>query len=55
MLLTGGGIIPAEDLEELTRQGVGKLFVPGAPMEEFVEYIRDEVGRRRAERSPAGS
>jgi len=55
VLLTGGGIIPAEDLEELGRQGVGKLFVPGAPMEEFVDYIRNEVARRREQRSPAGS
>lgn len=54
VLLTGGGIIPPEDLEELARLGVGRLFVPGAPMEEFVEYIRAEVARRRAERSPAG-
>lgn len=53
VLLTGGGIIPPEDLEALRGQGVGELFVPGAPMEEFVRYIRDEVARRRGERSPA--
>lgn len=55
VLLTGGGIIPTEDLDELARQGVGRLFVPGAPMEEFVDYIRAEVARRRADRSPAPS
>src|SRR5689334_12719454 len=31
VLLTGGGIIPAEDMEQLSKQGVGKLFAPGAP------------------------
>ena len=55
VLLTGGGIIPPEDLAELKGQGVGELFEPGTPMEEFVEYIRDEVARRRSSRSAAGS
>src|SRR5213079_3257120 len=31
VLLTGGGIIPAEDIEALQKLGVGKLFTPGAP------------------------
>jgi methylmalonyl-CoA mutase C-terminal domain/subunit len=51
VLLTGGGIIPSEDIEELKRLGVGELFEPGTPMEEFVDYIRGEVARRRASRS----
>ena len=55
VLLTGGGIIPPEDLAELKGQGVGELFEPGTPMEEFVAYIRDEVARRRSARSAAGS
>ena len=50
VLLTGGGIIPPEDLEELERRGVGKLFEPGTPMEEFVAYIREEVAKRRSAR-----
>jgi methylmalonyl-CoA mutase C-terminal domain/subunit len=53
VLLTGGGIIPAEDMAELSRLGVGRLFEPGTPMEEFVDYIRAEVARRRAARSAA--
>jgi methylmalonyl-CoA mutase C-terminal domain/subunit len=52
VLLTGGGIIPAEDMEALGGMGVGRLFVPGTPMEEFVEYIRTEVAARRAARAP---
>ena len=49
VLVTGGGIIPPEDIEELYRLGVGRLFEPGTPTDEFVEYLREEVARRRAE------
>jgi len=48
MLVTGGGIISPEDMAELSRQGVGKLFGPGASLKELVTYIREEVARRRA-------
>jgi methylmalonyl-CoA mutase C-terminal domain/subunit len=40
ILVTGGGIIPREDMEELQRLGVGRLFGPGTPTLELVEYIR---------------
>jgi methylmalonyl-CoA mutase C-terminal domain/subunit len=40
ILVTGGGIIPKEDMEELQRNGVGRLFGPGTPTSELVEYIR---------------
>lgn len=53
VLVTGGGIIPPEDIEELRRLGVGKLFEPGTPAEEFVEYLRAEVTKRRAELADA--
>jgi methylmalonyl-CoA mutase C-terminal domain/subunit len=49
VLVTGGGIIPPEDAEALEQLGVGRLFEPGTPTEEFVEYLRKEIGRRRAE------
>jgi methylmalonyl-CoA mutase C-terminal domain/subunit len=48
MLVTGGGIISPEDMTALSRQGVGRLFGPGASLKELVEYIKEEVGRRRA-------
>ena len=48
MLVTGGGIINGEDMAALTRQGVGRLFGPGASLKELVDYVKDEVGRRRA-------
>ena len=39
MLITGGGIIPPEDIEALTRVGVGRLFGPGTPTTELIRYI----------------
>jgi methylmalonyl-CoA mutase C-terminal domain/subunit len=40
ILVTGGGIIPKQDMEELQRRGVGRLFGPGTPTSELVDYIR---------------
>ena len=48
VLLTGGGIIPKGDMEALEKQGVGKLFGPGTPTTEPIEYIRAWVGKNRA-------
>lgn len=47
ILLTGGGIIPKEDIEELKKRGTGELFTPGTPIEDCVTYIREEIARRR--------
>ncbi len=38
-LVTGGGIIPPEDMAALQRQGIGKLFGPGTRTSDLVEYI----------------
>ena len=46
ILITGGGIIPREDMEELQRRGIGKLFGPGTPTGELVEYIRGWFAER---------
>jgi methylmalonyl-CoA mutase C-terminal domain/subunit len=40
-LLTGGGIIPGEDMNTLLAQGVGKLFGPGTNTHDIVDYIRE--------------
>ena len=40
ILLTGGGIIPKEDMEALRVQGVGQLFGPGTSTADLVEFIR---------------
>ena len=47
ILLTGGGILPKEDMEELQRMGVGKLFGPGTPTSDLIEYIRQWFGERQ--------
>jgi methylmalonyl-CoA mutase C-terminal domain/subunit len=41
VLLTGGGIIPAEDMTTLERQGIGRLFGPGTPTAELIKYIEE--------------
>jgi methylmalonyl-CoA mutase C-terminal domain/subunit len=41
ILLTGGGIIPDEDAASLRELGIGRLFGPGTPTGEAVEYIRN--------------
>lgn len=47
VLLTGGGIIPEEDMKELNKMGVGKLFAPGATTSEIADYIKDWVKENR--------
>ena len=39
MLLTGGGIIPPDDMTALERLGTGKLFGPGTPTADLIKYI----------------
>ncbi len=40
ILITGGGIIPKEDMAELRALGIGELFGPGTPTAALVDYIR---------------
>lgn len=47
VLLTGGGIIPDNDMEKLTDMGVGKLFAPGAHTKEIANYINKWVKENR--------
>jgi methylmalonyl-CoA mutase C-terminal domain/subunit len=47
VLLTGGGIIPEDDLKKLDEMGVGKLFVPGANTGDIADYIRGWVKEHR--------
>ena len=47
VLLTGGGIIPKTDMEALSQHGVGKLFWPGTPVNETIEYIEGWVSDNR--------
>ena len=39
VLITGGGIIPPDDMAALERRGIGRLFGPGTPTGELIKYI----------------
>jgi len=47
VLLTGGGIIPEADMLTLSQQGVGKLFGPGTPVNDTINYIKEWVSENR--------
>ena len=47
VLLTGGGIIPPSDMVELQKKGVGKLFGPGTPVQDTVDYVINWVRDNR--------
>jgi methylmalonyl-CoA mutase, C-terminal domain len=47
VLLTGGGIIPEEDMRVLQERGVGRLFGPGTSTREAVAYIKEWAAGRR--------
>ena len=47
VLVTGGGIIPESDSQELLNIGVGRLFGPGTPVKESLKYIEDWVAKNR--------
>lgn len=52
MLLSGGGIIPEDDMAALGELGVGRLFGPGSTTSEAVAYIREWFADRQ--RDPSG-
>lgn len=45
ILVTGGGIIPEEDIPALKEAGVDEVFGPGTPLEEIIEYTKANVKR----------
>ncbi len=47
ILLTGGGIIPKEDIDALRARGVGALFGPGTRTTDLIDYIRDWFTQRQ--------
>src|ERR1700739_3333295 len=46
-LVTGGGIIPKEDMDVLQQRGVGRLFGPGTSTAELIQYIREWFAERQ--------
>jgi methylmalonyl-CoA mutase C-terminal domain/subunit len=49
VVVFGGGIIPDEDMPELERLGVARIFTPGATTTDIVDWVREHVG------TPAGA
>ena len=49
VVVFGGGIVPDEDIPELERMGVARIFTPGATTGEIVDWVRNNVG------TPAGA
>lgn len=48
VLLTGGGIIPEDEMKQLREQGCGELFSPGTPTVQISSYIKDWVAKHRS-------
>ena len=48
VLLTGGGIIPEDDMKQLAAAGVGKLFQPGTATTDIAAYIKEWVQQHRS-------
>jgi methylmalonyl-CoA mutase C-terminal domain/subunit len=47
----GGGIIPAEDITELTRMGVARVFTPGTTTTAIVDWVQSDLAAASARRS----
>ena len=41
VLVTGGGIIPKDDVKELEDMGIGRLFGPGTSTNESIAYVKE--------------
>jgi methylmalonyl-CoA mutase C-terminal domain/subunit len=44
----GGGTIPPDDAKRLRELGVRGIFTPGAPLQEIIDFVQTECGKRRA-------
>jgi len=51
VLITGGGIIPKEDMDALQAMGIGKLFGPGTPTSDLAVYIKAWFAEREQQRA----
>lgn len=48
IVVFGGGIIPEADIPELEAMGVARIFTPGTPTQEVVEWVRAHAPARSA-------
>jgi methylmalonyl-CoA mutase C-terminal domain/subunit len=52
IMLFGGGVIPVRDIRELKRLGVSELFTAGTPTQRIVEFVTQEIGKKRKKKGP---
>src|SRR6204780_4354957 len=55
IVVFGGGIIPDEDIAELGRMGVARIFTPGAATTEIVDWVRATLGQPDPQRGSPGN
>jgi methylmalonyl-CoA mutase, C-terminal domain len=55
IVVFGGGIIPDQDIAELEQMGVAKIFTPGAPTTEIVDWVRETLGEQASSASSSTS
>jgi methylmalonyl-CoA mutase, C-terminal domain len=51
ILVTGGGIIPREDMSQLTAMGIGRLFGPGTATSDLADYIKEWFAEREKQQA----
>lgn len=54
IVVIGGGIIPEDDMKKLEKIGVRRLFGPGTPTSEIVDWIKANTVKQKKKKSPAG-
>jgi methylmalonyl-CoA mutase, C-terminal domain len=55
VLVFGGGIIPDPDIVKLKELGVSEIFPPGSSLDEIVDFVRSNVGKKKPRTSPIKS
>jgi len=51
IVVFGGGIIPDADIAELKSMGVAKIFTPGAPTQDIVDWVNSELAAKAESRT----
>ena len=51
ILVTGGGIIPREDMSQLSAMGIGRLFGPGTATSDLADYIKEWFAEREKQQA----
>ncbi|UCG61177.1 MAG: cobalamin B12-binding domain-containing protein [Candidatus Zixiibacteriota bacterium] len=49
IILFGGGIIPEDDRKQLEKMGIARIFTPGAPTEEAIDFLRKAVAEKKSD------